>query len=67
MYQPVMVVGSFANLEQAVRELCSQIQQLADRLPEEDSRAYAQAAQENLWRMYESAHRHALARTGLRR
>jgi hypothetical protein len=67
MDQPVILAGTFANLERAVRELCGQIQQLADRLPEEDSRAYAQAAQDNLWRMYESAHRHALARTGLRR
>lgn len=67
MEQSALFVGTFANLEHLVRDLCHQIQQVASRLPEEDSQAYAQAAQENLWRMYESAHKHALARTGLGR
>ncbi|HLI68905.1 MAG TPA: hypothetical protein VKV19_04035 [Ktedonobacteraceae bacterium] len=67
MYQPERVIGNFADLENVIRDLCHQIQQVASRLPEEDSRAYAEAAQENLWRMYESAHHTALARTGLGR
>jgi tRNA G37 N-methylase Trm5 len=62
-----VVIHTFADVERVVRDLCQQIQQVASRLPDEESRTYAEAAKENLWRMYESAHHHALARTGLER
>ncbi len=65
MYQPVIVAGTFADLERGVRDLCEQIDQLAEHVSEED-RAYAALAKENLWKMYQNAHKRALARTGLR-
>ncbi len=66
MYQPVFVAGTFADLENAVRDLCMQIDEVARHVPDED-REYAAMAKENLWKMYDSAHKHALARTGLER
>lgn len=58
---------TFAHMERAMRDLCQQIQQVASHLPDEASRAYAEATRENFWRMYENAHHRALARTGLGR
>jgi len=65
--QPVIVAGTFADLERAVRDLSEQIDQLTEHLPEEEDRAYAALAKENLWKMYQNAHKRALARTGLGR
>ena len=67
MYQPVIVAGTFADLERAVRDLCEQIDELALHVPEEEDRAYTALAKEQLWKMYQSAHKRALARTGLGR
>ena len=66
MYQPVIVAGTFADLERGVRDLCEQIDQLAEHVSEEEDRAYAVLAKEKLWKMYQNAHKRALARTGLR-
>ena len=66
MYQPVIVAGTFTDLERGVRDLCEQIDQLAEHVSEEEDRAYAALAKENLWKMYQNAHKRALARTGLR-
>ena len=65
MVQPIMVAGTFADLERAVREICRQIDLLAQHVPEEEDRAYADLAMEYLWRMYRSAYQRALAREGL--
>jgi hypothetical protein len=67
MDQPIIVAGTFADLERAVREVCVQIDQLVQHVPEEEERAYAELAKEDLWRMYESAFQHALAREGFGR
>jgi len=55
MAQPIIVAGTFADLERAVRDICEQIDRLAQHVPEED-RAYAELAKQDLWRMYQSAH-----------
>ena len=65
MAQPIIVTGTFADLEREGREICSQIDLLAQHVPEEEDRAYAELAKEYLWRMYQSAHQRALAREGL--
>ncbi len=65
MAEPIIVAGTFADLERAVREICSQIDQLAQHVPEEEDRAYAELAKQYLWRMYQSAHQRELAREGL--
>ena len=67
MVEPIIVAGSFADLERAVREICQQIDLLARHVPEEEDRAYADLAKQDLWRMYQSAHQRALAREGLGR
>lgn len=67
MEKPIIVPANFASLERAVREICEQIDVLAQRIPEEEDRAYAQLAKEDLWRMYQSAYQHALASEGLGR
>ena len=67
MVQPISAAGTFADLEHAVREICKQIDLLAQHVPEEEDRAYAELAKEYLWRMYQSAHQRALAREGLGR
>jgi hypothetical protein len=67
MGEPIIVAGTFANLERAVREVCKQIDVLAQHVPEEEDRAYAEQAKDYLWRMYHSAHQHALASEGLER
>jgi hypothetical protein len=59
-----MVAGTFADLERAVRDLCQQIDQLAEHIPAEEDRAYAGVAKECLWKMYQRAYEHALAREG---
>ena len=64
MAEPIIVTGTFANLERAVREVCKQIDLLAQAIPEEEDRAYAEQAKEYLWRMYQSAHQRELAREG---
>ncbi len=66
MAEPIIVAGTFADLERAVREICEQIDQLAQHVPEDEDRAYAELAKEELWRMYQSAYQRALAREGLR-
>jgi hypothetical protein len=65
MAEPIIVAGTFADLERAVREICEQIDQLAQHVPEEEDRAYAELAKQYLWRMYQSAHQRELAREGL--
>jgi hypothetical protein len=65
MAEPIIVAGTFADLERAVREICEQIDQLAQHVPEEEDRAYAELAKQDLWRMYRSAHQRELAREGL--
>ena len=65
MAQPVIVAGTFADLERAVRDICEQIDRLAQHVPEEEDRAYAELAKQDLWRMYRSAHQRELAREGL--
>ena len=65
MAQPVIVEGTFANLERAIRDLCQQIDQLARFIPDEEDRAYAGVAKRNLWTMYECAYKRAQAREGL--
>jgi hypothetical protein len=67
MRHPIVVTGTFVNLERAVHDLCQQIDELAQHLPDKEDRAYAELAKENLWKMFQNAHRHALARTGLAR
>ena len=67
MVEPIIVTGSFAELERAVREICTQIDMVAQHIPEEEDRAYAEEAKENLWRMYRSAYQRSLAREGLER
>ena len=67
MAEPIIVAGTFADLERAVREICEQIDLLAQHFPEEEDRAYADLAKEYLWRMYQSAHQRVLAREGLGR
>jgi hypothetical protein len=52
----------FLYLEQAVRNLCQQIDQVASRIPEEKDRAYAGVAKECLWTMYRRASEHAITR-----
>ena len=65
MVQPVIVAGTFADLEREVREVCQQIDLLAQQIPEVENRTYADLAIEYLWRMYQSAYQRALARAGL--
>jgi hypothetical protein len=67
MEEPMIVAGSFEALENAVREVCQQIDLLAQHFPEEEDRAYADLAKEYLWRMFRSAYQRALAREGLGR
>ncbi len=62
--QPIIVAGTFADLERAVREVCWQIDLLGRHIPEEEDRAYAELAKQDLWRMYQSAYQRALAREG---
>ncbi len=64
MDQPIIVAGTFADLERAVREICEQIDLLSRHIPEEEDRAYAELAKQDLWRMYQSAYQRALAREG---
>ncbi|HEX4207434.1 MAG TPA: hypothetical protein VHZ51_25190 [Ktedonobacteraceae bacterium] len=66
MVRPVIVAGTFANLEQAIRDLCQQIDQVASRVPDEEDRAYAGIAKKFLWTMYEHAYEHAQSREGFR-
>jgi hypothetical protein len=61
MEKPIFVAETFASLERAVCEICEQIDVLARHILEEEDRAYAQMAKDDLWRMYESAYQHALA------
>ena len=65
--EPIIVAGTFADLERAVRAVCEQIDLLAQHVPDEEDRAYAGLAKEYLWRMYRSAYQRALAREGLGR
>ncbi len=65
--EPIIVAGDFADLERAVRDVCKQIDLLAQHIPDDEDRAYAEVAKENLWHMYQSAHQRALAREGLGR
>ncbi|MFL5664726.1 MAG: hypothetical protein ACJ8BW_25765 [Ktedonobacteraceae bacterium] len=67
MDQPIIVAGTLADLERAVREVCVQIDLLVQHVPEEEERSHAELAKENLWHMYESAFQHALAREGFGR
>ena len=67
MGEPIFVAGNYAELERAVAEICEQIDRLAQHVPEEEDRAYAEQAKEFLWRMYRSAYRRALAHEGLER
>lgn len=67
MLHPTVIAGTFANLERVVHDLCRQIDELAHHLPGEEDRAYAELAKENLWKMFQNAHKRALARTGLAR
>jgi hypothetical protein len=67
MEKPIIVMGTFASLEHAVREVCEQIDALTRHIPEKEDRAYAQLAKEYLWRMYQSAYGRALATEGLGR
>ena len=67
MLEPIIIAGDFADLERAVRDVCKQIDLLARHIPDDEDRAYAEAAKENLWRMYQSAHQRALVREGLER
>ena len=67
MEEPIFEAGNFAKLERAVSEICEQIDRLAQHIPEEEDRVYAEQAKEYLWRMYRSAHQRALAREGLER
>lgn len=48
MEEPIIVAGSFEALENAVREVCQQIDLLAQHFPEEEDRAYADLAKEYL-------------------
>jgi hypothetical protein len=52
MVQSIVVVGTFADLERAVRDICEQIDRLVQHVPEEEDRAYAGLAKQDLWRMY---------------
>ncbi len=65
MVELLIATGSFAELERAVREICMQIDMVAQHIPEEEDRAYAEGAKENLWRMYRRAYQRSLAREGL--
>ena len=67
MEEPIIAAGNFAELEQAVREICKQIDLLTQQVPEEEDRAYAELAKQYLWRMYKSTYQRALAREGLGR
>jgi hypothetical protein len=67
MGQPIIAAGTFADLERAVREICEQIDQLAQQVPEEEDRAYAEQAKEYLWSMFRSAYQRTLTREGLGR
>ena len=76
LYQPVIGAGVEIRLTESgaidirasgFRDLCEQIDELARHVPEEEDRAYAALAKEQLWKMYQSAHKRALARTGLGR
>jgi len=67
MEPPLIVTGTFANLEYAVRAVCQQIDTLAQHIPDEEDRAYAELAKEYLWKMFKSAYQRALAREGLGR
>jgi hypothetical protein len=62
--RPVIVSGNFtfAQLERALHDLCQQIDQVAERIPDEEDRAYAGVAKKCLWKMYQCAYEHALAR-----
>ena len=65
MDETIIVAGTFADLERAVHWVCAQIDQLSQHVPDAEDHAYAERAKEDLWRMYESAFQHALARAGL--
>jgi hypothetical protein len=67
MIEPIIAAGTIADLEQAVREICRQIDLLEEHITEEEDRAYGELAKEYLWRMYQSAYRRALAQEGLGR
>jgi hypothetical protein len=67
MDETVFVAGTFADLERAVRWVCGQIDQLNQLVPDTEDHVYAERAKEDLWRMYESAYQHALARSGFAR
>lgn len=67
MEQPIIVSGSITELERAVRQICQQFDLLAQHIPDEEDRAYAEVAKENLWHMYQSAYRRTLEREGLGR
>jgi len=67
MEEPIIAAENFDELEQAVREICEQIDLIAQHIPEEEDRVYAEQAKEYLWRMYKSAYQRALAHEGLGR
>lgn len=67
MAQPFVVIGTFADLERATREVCAQIDELAQHVPDEEARAYASLAKDNLWKMLQISYKRALAREGLGR
>lgn len=67
MAEPIIVAGTFPDLERAVRAVCEQIDLLAQHVPDEEDRAYAARAKEYLWRIYRSAYERALAHEGLGR
>ena len=67
MEEPIIAAENFAELEQAVREICKQIDLLTQHVPEEEDRAYAELAKQYLCRMYQSAYQRELARAGLGR
>ncbi|HLI08236.1 MAG TPA: hypothetical protein VKV40_16835 [Ktedonobacteraceae bacterium] len=64
MAQPFVVIGTFADLERATREVCAQIDELVRHIPDEEAHVYARLAKENLWKMLQTSHKRALAREG---
>jgi hypothetical protein len=51
--------GMGKDLELTVRDLCQQIDRLAEQIPDEADRAYAEVAKKCLWKMYQRAFEHA--------
>ncbi len=67
MLEPLVVMGTFADLERATREICAQIDELVQHIPDEEAHVYARLAKENLWKMLQISHKRALAREGFGR